>query len=140
MIVIRSRKKSAYLDAQSTTDKVVGGIPSDGAHATLREIRHFLNYFTKLVTEEIMNEIKFITVHDEHIWWYDGEMIRFRSDTTNKILTVLMMNTGITTEELATISEVSIGAVNKHFKKLTDKQYIQRKINGEWHVVIYPSK
>lgn len=140
MIVVRSRKKSAYIDALSTTDKVVGKVPSEGAHATLREIRHFLNYFTKLVTKEIINEIKFITVHDEHIWWYDGEMIRFRSDTTNKILTAIMMNTGITTGELATISGVSIGAVNKHLKKLTDKQYIQRKNNGEWHVVIYPSK
>ncbi|MCD8291890.1 MAG: Fic family protein [Prevotella sp.] len=140
MIVVRSRKKSAYIDALSTTDKVVGAIPSKGAHATLREIRHFLNYFTKTVTEEIINEIKFITIHDEHTWWYDGELIRFRSDTTNKILTAIMMNTSITTEEISNHVGVSISAVNKHLKKLTDKQYIQRKNNGEWLVIIYPSK
>lgn len=139
MIVIRSRKKKEYIDALSASDKVVGTTPSKGARATLREIRHFLDYFTRLVTDEIVNEVRFATIHDEHTWWYDGEMVRFRSDTTSKILTAIMMDTGISIKEISNQAGVSVSAVNKHLKSLMDKRYIQRKENGDWHVIIYPS-
>jgi Fic family protein len=139
MIVVRSRKKSEYLDALSATDKVVGPVPSKGANATLREIRKFLDYFTKLVTDEINNDVKFVTVHEEHTWWYDGEMIRFRTTTTSKILSVIMMEPSITTQAISEKVGVNMAAVNKHLKQLVDKHFIQRKENGEWHVIIYPS-
>lgn len=139
MIVVRSRNKKEYLDALSASDKVVGATPSKGAHATLREIRHFLDYFTRLVTNEIMTDIKFATVHDENTWWYDGEMVRFRTPTTSRILSAIMMNTSITINELSSKTGVNVASVNKHLKKLTDKHYIQRKENGDWHVIIYPS-
>ncbi len=139
MVVVRSSKKKDYLDALSASDRVVGKTPSKGAHATLREIRHFLSYFTKLVTAEIQNETHFATLHDEHIWWYDGEMVRFRSATTSKILSAIMMNSSVTTQEISRQTGVSMAAVNKHLKHLTDKQYIQRTAKGDWHVTIYPS-
>ncbi len=139
MVVVRSRKKKAYLDALSASDKVVGAIPSKGAHASLREIRHFLGYFTKLVTEEINTEVKFATIHDENTWWYDGEMVHFRTATTSRILSAIMLNTGISTKEISNQVGVNVAAVNKHLKRLTDSQYIQRKQDGSWHVVIYPS-
>ncbi len=139
MIVVRSREKKDYINALSASDKIVGPIPSDGAQATLREIRHFLNYFTKLITKEISNEIKFVTIHDELTWWYDGEIIRFKTKTKSKILTEIMMNTNITTKEISHQVGVNVSAVNKHLKDLTEKQYIQRDENGDWHVIIYPS-
>lgn len=139
MIVVRSRKKKEYIDALSATDKVVGPTPSKGAQASLRDIRHFLDYFTKLVAEEISAEVKFATIHDEQTWWYDGEMVRFRTETTSKILSAIMSNTSITTKEISNMVGVNVAAVNKHLKRLTDNNYIQRKENGDWHVVIYPS-
>ncbi len=139
MIVVRHRKREDYLNALRDSDRLVGKTPSKGAHATLREIRHFLNYFTKLVTEEISSVTRFVTVHDESVWWYDGEMVRFRTETKGKILSAIMMNTGITTQEISRQVGVNTASVNKHLKSLTDKQYLQRKANGDWHVIIYPS-
>ncbi len=139
MVVVRSRKKKEYLDALRATDKIVGNIPSKGARATLREIRHFLDYFTKLATEEIVNNTLFATTHDPRVWWYDGEMVRFRTETTGKILSLIMADTSITTQEISHRAGVGIAAVNKHLKTLTDKRYLQRKSNGDWHVAIYPS-
>jgi hypothetical protein len=49
MIVARSRKKDEYLDALHQTDLEVGPIPSDGAHADIKDIRPFLKYFNDLV-------------------------------------------------------------------------------------------
>ena len=45
MIVIRSRKKSEYLDALHQTDIEVGPLPNDGAHANIKYIHPFLKYF-----------------------------------------------------------------------------------------------
>ncbi len=139
MIVVRSRNKKDYLNALKASDKIVGPVPSKGAHATLREIRHFLDYFTKLVAEEISTEVKFATVHDEYVWWYDGEMVRFRTETTSKILSAIMINTTISIKEISSQVGISVAAVNKHLRNLTDKQYIQRNSDGDWHVIIYPS-
>ncbi len=139
MVVVRSRKKRDYLNALATSDKVVGATPSKGAHATLREIRHFLDYFTKLTTEAIDAEVRFATIHDGRIWWHDGEMVRFRTETRGRILSAIMTNTSISTKEISELTGVNVAAVNKHLKALADRQYIQRKGDGDWHVIIYPS-
>lgn len=41
MVVVRSRKKSEYLEALHQTDLEVGPVPSDGAHAEIKDIRPF---------------------------------------------------------------------------------------------------
>lgn len=61
MVVIRSRKKSEYLEALHQTDLEVGPIPGDGAHADIKDIRPFLKYFNNLVAVEIYNDVKEIT-------------------------------------------------------------------------------
>ncbi len=139
MVVVRSRQKKEYLDALRATDKIVGPVPSKGAHATLREIRHFLDYFTRLVTREMTNEVKFVTIHDANTWWYDGEMVRFRTPTPSRILSAITTNPSISTKEISSQVGISVAAVNKHLKSLVDKQYIQRTIDGTWHVIIHPS-
>lgn len=139
MVVVRSRRKAEYLDALSATDKVVGPVASSGAKATLREIRHFLDYFTRLAVSEINSDIRFVTIHDEQTWWYDGEMVRFRTPTTSKILSAMMLEPGITIQAMSAKAGVSVAAVNKHLKQLTDRHFIQRREGGDWHVIIYPS-
>ena len=59
--MIRSRKKSEYLEALHQTDLEVGPIPGDGAHADIKDIRPFLKYFNDLVAVEIYNDVKEIT-------------------------------------------------------------------------------
>ena len=49
MVVVRSRKKNEYLEALHQTDLEVGSVPSDGAHAEIKDIRPFLKYFNNLV-------------------------------------------------------------------------------------------
>ena len=45
MVVVRSRNKQQYLEALHKSDVEIGQIPSDGANAELKQIRHFLKYF-----------------------------------------------------------------------------------------------
>lgn len=139
MIVVRSRKKQEYLDALSASDKVVGKTPSAGAKATLLQIRNFLSYFIRLVEEEIANDVAFVTEKGENIWWYDGEMITFRSEKTSQVLYAIMMNTSITIPQISNKVGLSERVVSRHLKRLTDKGYIQRRENGDFHVIIYPS-
>ena len=57
MVVVRSRKKSEYIEALHQADIDVGPIPSDGAHAEIKDIRPFVKYFNNLVATEIYNNV-----------------------------------------------------------------------------------
>ena len=137
MIVVRNRKKMEYLEALHQSDLVVGPTPSDGAHATLREIRDFATYFTKLVKTEIKADIDFVTKSAENIWWYDGEIVTFRSENTTKILIALQENPSITYEELTRMIGINTSAIQKQINNLIKKGYIQRRDSDrQWHVLI----
>ena len=137
MIVVRNRKKMEYLEALHQSDLVVGPTPSDGAHATLREIRHFATYFTKLVKTEIQADIDFVTKSAENIWWYDGEIVTFRSENTTKILIAMQENPAITYEELTKMIGINTSAAQKQVNSLLKKGYIQRRDSDrQWHVLI----
>lgn len=137
MIVVRNRKKMEYLEALHQSDLIVGPVPSDGAHATLREIRDFATYFTKLVKTEIKADIDFVTKSAENIWWYDGEIVTFRSENTTKILIALQENPSITYEELTRMIGINTSAIQKQINNLIKKGYIQRRDSDrQWHVLI----
>ena len=140
MVVVRSRKKKDYLEALHQSDLVVGPVPSDGSHASLREARHFVNWFKKMVNEEVGNDIDFIQTRDANVWWYDGERIAFRSANSGRILNLLMTNPGITIAALTKAIGINTSAIQKHLKSMTDKGYISRREkDGEWDVFIIPS-
>lgn len=137
MIVVRNKDKQAYLEALHQSDIVVGPIPSDGAHATLREIRHFMTYFNKLVKSEITADIDFVTKSAENIWWYDGQIVTFRSPNTSKILFALQENPSISYEDLTKLIGINTSAIQKQINNLIKKGYIQRKDSDkEWYVLI----
>ena len=137
MIVVRNRKKMEYLEALHQSDLVVGPVPSDGAHATLREIRDFATYFKKLVATEIKADIDFVTKSAENIWWYDGEIVTFRSENTTKILMALQENPAITYDELTRLIGINTSAIQKQINNLLKKGYIQRRDSDrQWHVLI----
>ena len=140
MIVVRSRKKKEYLEALHRSDLVVGPVPSDGSHASLREARHFVNWFKKMVTEEVMNDIDFIQTRDENVWWYDGQRVAFRSVNSGRILNILMTQPGITIAALARSIGINTSAIQKHLKLMSEKGYIaRREKDGPWNVFIIPS-
>ena len=44
MIVVKTADKNAYLDALDKCDEATGPVPSDGAHASLEDIKPFVDY------------------------------------------------------------------------------------------------
>lgn len=140
MIVVRNRDKKIYLEALHQADLIVGPLPYDGANASLKEIRHFVNYFKNLVRTEIQADIDFITKSSEDIWWYDGQIVTFKNNNTIQILLTLINNPTITYAELTKAIGINTSAIQKQINNLTKKGYIQRKDSDKnWHVLITPT-
>ena len=135
MVVVRSRNKQQYLEALHKSDVELGQIPSDGANAELKQIRHFLKYFKTLVEVELKYNIDFVTETSPNVWWYDGQKIVFRSSSTPMLLQAMQSDPDITIEELALHAGISVGAVNKQLRQLLKKGYIQRsETDGSWRI------
>lgn len=139
MIVVRSRKKNEYLEALHKTDLTVGATPSLGAHASKRSIQQFLTYMRNLFVEEVTYDINFLTQRGDNIWWFDGERVKFRTDSISKILNLMYAHPDITLASLSENVGINVAAINKHIKSLTTKGYIQRNDKGEWRLIITPS-
>lgn len=136
MIVIRSRMKNEYLEALHRSDVETGPLPSDGACASLRQIRHFLRYFKGAVASELKYNIEFASETSPNVWWYDGQRIAFRSSSTNVMLNAMLMNPDITIEALSREAGIAATAVKKQLRQMQDKGYIQRHLeDGSWHIL-----
>lgn len=137
MIVVRSRKKSAYLDALHQTDLEVGPVPSDGAHAEITNIKPFLKYFNDLVATEVYNDVLFVSERNENIWWYDGERIAFRTPNYAKILNAMCTQPTLTLADMKVMTGISIAAIQKLLDQLIKKKYVERgEKDGSWRVFI----
>lgn len=140
MIVVRSRKKQDYLEALHVTDQMVGLAPSDGAHASLSEINHFLKYFNNLVATEVYNDFLFVTERNEETWWYDGDMIRFRTPNYPKILRMMQTMPTLTQADIMEELGINRSAIQKLINQLIEKKYIERiPTDNSWRVLITPS-
>ena len=140
MIVVRSRKKKEYLEALHRTDLTVGAAPSLGAHASKRDIQQFLTYFTNLFIDEVSYDIQFLTERGDNVWWFDGERVKFRSATTSVILNRMYEQPNSTIPQLAEAAGISLTAVNKQLRLLTEKGYIARtEKDNSWRLIITPS-
>ena len=140
MIVVRSRIKNAYLEALHEADLIVGSSPYDGAHASLQNIRPFLQYFKGLIAKEIYTDVCFLTEHDKLLWWYDGERIVFRSPNYSDLLMMMMSEPVLTLAEMQKRMGINMSAVKKLVNHLLEKQYIERgTADGSWRVFITPS-
>lgn len=135
MIVVRTSKKRDYLEALHQADVEIGPSPSEGAHATLLQIRRFLQFFKKLVAAEIACDIDMATETAPGVWWYDGRRIAFRSPSSGKMLLAMLRQPDITIEALATEAGIATSAVKKQLRLMADKGYIQRsEKDGQWQV------
>lgn len=137
MVVVRSRKKSEYLEALHQTDLEVGPVPSDGAHAEINEIRPFLKYFNQLVATEVYNDVLFVSEKNDNVWWYDGERITFRTPNYTKILNAMRTQSSLTLAEMKEITGISTAAIQKLLGQLVQKKYVERnEKNGSWRVYL----
>lgn len=135
MVVVRNRKKNEYIDALHETDVAIGSSPSEGAHASLLQIKSFLKFFKKLVTEELQYYIAFATEQSPNVWWYDGQRIVFRSPSSHIILSAMHRQPDITLEQLAQEAGIVAAAVKKQLRQMVSKGYIQRREkDGTWLV------
>ena len=139
MVVVRSRSKKEYLEALHRADLVVGDAPADGANASMKDIRPFYKYMNSLFTEEIKNDVLFVTERDSKIWWYDGQRIVFRTETYNKILRTLQAENRATLAYLQNEVGVNRSALQKMLANLQEKGYVERDDKGVWRVYITPS-
>ncbi|MCF0194817.1 MAG: Fic family protein [Bacteroidaceae bacterium] len=140
MIVVRSRRKKEYLEALHLADLAVGSAPSLGAHASKRDIQPFLAYFTRLFVDEVSYDIEFLTQRGSDVWWFDGERVKFRTATTSVILNRMREEPDCTIARLAEAAGISVTAVNKQLRLLTDKGYIARtEKDNSWRLIITPS-
>ena len=137
MIVVRSRKKSEYLEALHQSDLEVGPVPSDGAHADIKDIRPFLKYFNDLVATEVYNDVLFVSEKNENVWWYDGERILFRTQNYTKILNAMRTEPTLTLADMKEITGISITAIQKLLGQLIQKKYVERgEKDGSWRVFV----
>ncbi len=137
MIVVRSRKKNEYLEALHQTDLEVGPVPSDGAHASMQDIRPFLKYFNELVATEVYHDVLFVSEKNENVWWYDGERIAFRSPNYTKILNAMRTQPSLTLKDMQNETGISIAAIQKLLNHLLDKKYVERGTKeGSWRVYV----
>ena len=139
MIVVRSRSKKEYLEALHRADLKVGSAPADGANASLKDIRPFHKYMNSLITEEIENDVLFVTEKSNNVWWYDGQRIVFRTQTYDKILRTLQRDSHATLAILQQEVGVNRSAIQKMLARLQEKRYVERDDKGGWRVFITPS-
>ena len=141
MVVVRSRKKQEYLEALHQADLEVGTTPSDGANATLDQIKPFADYFRQMMADEICMSIKYVQEKEEHVWWYDGEYIVVSNENTLAILQSLLANPRITVRELTEKIGINKSAIQRQLKQMSEKGWIisPQGPNSQWHVVIKPS-
>ncbi len=137
MIVVRSRKKSEYLEALHQADLAVGPVPADGAHVELSDIKPFMKYFNELVATEVYNDVLFVSERDENVWWYDGERIQFRTPNYSKILNAMQSQPTLTLADMKEVTGISIAAIQKLLDQLLAKKYVERgDKDGSWRVYV----
>lgn len=137
MIVVRSRKKSEYLEALHQADIEVGPIPSDGANADVKDIRPFMKYFNDLVATEVYNDVLFVSEKSDNVWWYDGERIVFRTPNYTKILNAMRTQSTLTLADMKEVTGISVTAIQKLLDQLLQKKYVERgDKEGSWRVFV----
>ena len=140
MIVVRSSDKHTYLNALSAADAQVGTFPSDGANATLEQIKPFTAYMEKQLFGELMQNIAFVEGSADRIWWYNGRLISFRSPRTPRLLHILADNPRVTNAELSSQLGINTSAVQKQLTTLSEKGYIVKDSNPKrWRVIALPT-
>ena len=140
MLVVLSKKKNAYLSALGKVDSTVGLIPSNGAHTSMEKALPFIKYMEDLHKTQILQDIAFISAPADQTWWYDEEIVNFRSANSSDILRILKTNPRATISDLTVALGINKSAVQKQLNTMLEKGYIVKDGKpATWHVVILPT-
>ena len=139
MVVVRSRCKAEYLEALHKSDMTVGAEPARGANATVLQIKHFMKYFAKMVTDEIVCNVQIIERYGEDVWWFDGQEVKFRSPNSGKMLHLMKANPGITYNQMSEALGINNSAMQKLLDGLKKKGYVER-YHDSWRVYAITTK
>ena len=139
MVVVRSRLKYYYLEALHQADMIVGPNPADGAHASLKNIHPFYKYMVQMITQEVENDVLFVSERGENVWWYDGKQITFRTATSGHLLRALQIEPMATFTYLQKELGINRSAIQKMLQSMQNKGYIAKDDKGSWRVFIMPS-
>ena len=126
MVVIKSQKKQAYLNALALTDTIVGPIPSEGAHATIAQIKPFAEYLEKALIADISELLDFLSGDKELKWWFEGKIVEFSTTTPSRILKILKKDSTTSLSAIAEQLNMNRSAIQKQIKNLAEKGYIIR--------------
>lgn len=138
LVVVPTKTKSQYLDALSSVDSKVGKIPSDGANASLEEVKPFVDYLERLMVVEMQTDIV-VSEGAGNQWWYNGGWVNFNNQNAIEIINLLIQKPSLSISELAEMLGINRSAVQKHMKSLQEKGYIIRsgsRKTGKWQVLL----
>lgn len=125
-IVIKTRDKSAYLNALTKTDVAVGPSPYDGAMASLPLIQPFLSYMQRSLVSSINGYLTLLNPTQQHTWWHEGELISFKTPTPSRILSLLSENPDMTLAALSQELGINRSAVQKQLSSMQKNGWIAR--------------
>jgi Fic family protein len=138
MIIIRTDDKTNYLKMLHLCDIETGIIPSDGANATIKQIKPFVEYLSSIVAHTIQNNIQLLEEQKggtkDNYWWYNDNQILIKNQNQQQVLELILMKPTITVRDISNQLDINKSAVQKHLSALKAKDYILRKggTKGEW--------
>ncbi len=126
MMVVKTKNKASYLTALAQADANVGLVPSDGAHADYTAILPFIEHMKKILLSDVSDYISFVSTDRNLSWWYEGEIVKFSTETPGKILSLLQSEPNMTLDNMAKSLGINRSAIQKQINTLAKKKYISR--------------
>lgn len=92
----------------------------------------FVEHMKNILLSDVSDYISFVSTDKNLSWWYDGEIVKFSTDTPGKILSLLQSDPNITLDNIAKTLGINRSAIQKQINTLADKNiYHVRKERKE---------
>ena len=143
MIVIRTDDRDKYLETLHKCDLLTGKIPSDGANASLDQVKPLIDYIAAILEKKLETLIRF--VKGEISDFIEAEDTTINTDTDvsvnvsvkSKIIEILTQKPDITIKEMARILSVTERTIYRNIDNLKTENLIERvgsDKTGYWKV------
>ena len=80
----------------------------------------------KIMLSDVSDYISFVSTDKNLSWWYEGEIVKFSTETPSKILSLLQSDPSMTLDNMAKTLGINRSAIQKQIKTLAEKKYISR--------------
>ena len=75
---------------------------------------------------DVSDYISFVSNDKNLSWWYEGEIVKFSTETPGKILSLLQTDPNMTLDSMAATLGINRSAIQKQISSLEEKKYISR--------------